>query len=58
MERMTALLADFALDAEGIVQLLDTEVTSFSAGRPLADDMLLVCLECAGDRRSKLDLDL
>jgi ligand-binding sensor domain-containing protein/serine phosphatase RsbU (regulator of sigma subunit) len=56
MERMIALLADYALDAEGIVQVLDTEVTSFSAGRALADDMLLVCIECAGDRRSKVDL--
>ena len=57
MERITALLADYALDAEGIVQVLDTEVTTFSAGRPLADDMLLVCIECAGDRRSKVDLE-
>ncbi len=56
MERMIALLADYALDAEGIVQLLDTEVTSFSAGRALADDLLIVCIECAGDRRSKIDL--
>ena len=56
MERMIALLADYALDAEGIVQLLDTALTSFCAGRALADDMLLVCIECAGDRRSKIDL--
>jgi len=56
MERMMALLADETLDAEGIVKLLHAEVTSFSAGRPLDDDMLLVCLELAGDRRSKVEL--
>jgi ligand-binding sensor domain-containing protein/serine phosphatase RsbU (regulator of sigma subunit) len=56
LERVSELLATYALDAEGIVQLLNTEITAFSRGRPLADDLLLVCIECAGDRRSKVDL--
>jgi serine phosphatase RsbU (regulator of sigma subunit) len=56
LERVSELLVTYALDAEGIVQLLNTEITAFSRGRPLADDLLLVCIECAGDRRSKVDL--
>ena len=43
-ERMTAIFADKALDAGGIVEKLRAEVEMY-AGGPLEDDVTIVCIE-------------
>jgi ligand-binding sensor domain-containing protein/serine phosphatase RsbU (regulator of sigma subunit) len=52
MERMERLLADRPRSADEIVRDLDRALTDFAGGRVLDDDVVLVCIECAGDRRS------
>ena len=52
VERMEELLASKLRSAEEIVRDLDDALTKFVKGRPLEDDVVLLCIECAGERRS------
>ncbi len=52
VERMAEILARQPRTAEEIVHDLDDALTEFVGGGPLEDDVLLLCIECAGDRRS------
>jgi serine phosphatase RsbU (regulator of sigma subunit) len=52
VERMEELLVSGLRSAEEIVQDLDSALTQYVNGQPLQDDVVLLCVECAGDRRS------
>jgi ligand-binding sensor domain-containing protein/serine phosphatase RsbU (regulator of sigma subunit) len=56
IERMEELLSGEPRSAEEIVEELDHALTRFAAGRRLADDVVLLCIECAGDRRSMVSV--
>jgi ligand-binding sensor domain-containing protein/serine phosphatase RsbU (regulator of sigma subunit) len=60
VERMEELLAKEGRDANAAIEALDGAVTTYAAGRPLDDDVAIVCIECAADRTSRIllgDLD-
>jgi sigma-B regulation protein RsbU (phosphoserine phosphatase) len=52
IEGMIELLSERPRDADEVVRDLDRAVTNFTRGRPLGDDMVLLCVEFAGERRS------
>ena len=52
IERMVKLLSGKSRDADEIVRDLDAALTAFAGKRPLEDDVVLLCIECAGERRS------
>ena len=56
LERMEELLASRLRSAEEIVRDLDDALTKFVEGRPLDDDVVLLCIECAGERRSMVSV--
>jgi ligand-binding sensor domain-containing protein/serine phosphatase RsbU (regulator of sigma subunit) len=56
VERMGELLASHPRSAEEVVRDLDAALTKFVEGRPLEDDVVLLCIECAGERRSMVSL--
>jgi ligand-binding sensor domain-containing protein/serine phosphatase RsbU (regulator of sigma subunit) len=56
VERMEELLATRVRDADEVVRDLDAALTAFMKGRPLEDDMVLVCVEFAGERRSMVSV--
>jgi sigma-B regulation protein RsbU (phosphoserine phosphatase) len=56
VERMEELLANRLRSAEEIVRDLDDALTKFVDGRALDDDVVLLCVECAGERRSMVSV--
>ena len=56
VERMEELLASRPRSAEEIVRDLDEALTRFVDGRKLDDDVVLLCVECAGERRSMVSV--
>ncbi len=56
VERMEELLKSRSRSAEEIVLDLDTALTLFVKGGALTDDVVLVCIECAGERRSMVSV--
>jgi ligand-binding sensor domain-containing protein/serine phosphatase RsbU (regulator of sigma subunit) len=52
VERMERLLATHPRSADEVVRDLDRALTEFAGGKPLGDDVVLLCIECAGERRS------
>ncbi len=56
VERMEELLAERPRSAEEVVHDLDAALTKFIESRALADDVVLLCIECAGERRSMVSV--
>ncbi|HEY2516125.1 MAG TPA: SpoIIE family protein phosphatase, partial [Polyangiaceae bacterium] len=56
IERMIDLLRERPRDADDVVRDLDAALTSYAGDRPLADDVVLLCVEFAGERRSMVSV--
>ncbi|MGO9709416.1 MAG: SpoIIE family protein phosphatase, partial [Polyangiaceae bacterium] len=56
IDRMQELLARTPGDADRIVHDLDAALTAFAGERPLDDDVVILCVECGGDRRSRISV--
>ncbi len=56
VERMEEILRAKPRNAEEMVLDLDAALTVFVHGGPLADDVVLLCVECSGDRRSMVSV--